>query len=70
MGPDDGAPAPGTAQGDLGVARLRGPTGAGGAKLVCYSGAGFTADLEQTAGQENAVRLVTVDDLYPEQSTP
>jgi uncharacterized protein len=42
----------------------QGRHGAGGARLVCYSGNGFTPDLLQTADQDDTVVLVTIDDLY------
>jgi AAA+ ATPase superfamily predicted ATPase len=34
------------------------------ARLVCYSGHGFTDDLLQAADRDDAIVLVTVDDLY------
>jgi AAA+ ATPase superfamily predicted ATPase len=42
----------------------QGRPGAAEAKLACYSGKGFTDDLRQVADKDDAVVLVTVDDLY------
>ena len=38
--------------------------GAADARLVCYSGSGFTPDLLRAADEDNTIVLVTIDDLY------
>jgi hypothetical protein len=38
--------------------------GAAGARLLCFSGAGFTTELEQESARSGDVRLVTPADLY------
>ena len=42
----------------------QGRHGAAAARLVCYSGNGFTPDLLQSAEQDDTVVLVTIEDLY------
>ncbi len=42
----------------------RGRLGAAGARLACYGGGGFTADLLQAADQDDEVILVSVEGLY------
>ncbi len=42
----------------------QGRRGAAGARLVCYGGNGFTDDLIRAADQDDAVALVTLNDLY------
>ena len=38
--------------------------GATAARLICLSGAGFTAELAREASRAGDVRLLTADDLY------
>jgi len=42
----------------------QGRAGSQQARLVCFSGSGFTDDLRRAAVDEQAVALVTLDDLY------
>jgi hypothetical protein len=46
------------------LGRELGRHGAAEARLVCYSAQGFTEELHQAADQDDAVALVTLDDLY------
>ena len=45
----------------------QGRLGAGDAKLMCLSGAGFTDELTDAANQDSGIVLVGVDDLYKRQ---
>lgn len=47
-----------------GLLTAQGRHGAATACLLCYSGAGFTADLTQEASRTSGVRLLTPADLY------
>ncbi len=42
----------------------QGRLGAQSAKLACYSGAGFSAELRGVAAQDTGIVLVGLDDLY------
>lgn len=42
----------------------RGPAGAKGARLLCFSGAGFTDELSRIAQQDHTLQLVGLDRLY------
>ena len=42
----------------------QGRHGAAHARLVCYSGKGFTDDLRRAADQDDSIVLVAIDDLY------
>ncbi len=42
----------------------QGRLGAESAKLACYSGAGFSAELRGHAAEDNSIILVGLDDLY------
>ena len=47
-----------------GLLTAQGRPGAGAARLLCFSGAGFTAELRDEAAQSGEVRLLTPADLY------
>jgi uncharacterized protein len=48
-----------------GLLTMRGRLGAGTARLLCFSGAGFTAELRDEAARSGEVGLLTPADLYP-----
>jgi uncharacterized protein len=47
-----------------GLLTAQGRPGAATARLLCFSGAGFTAELRAEAAQSGEVRLLTPADLY------
>ena len=47
-----------------GLLAAQGRHGAAGARLLCFSGAGFTAELIDEAGRSGDLRLITPADLY------
>jgi hypothetical protein len=47
-----------------GLLTAQGRHGAATARLLCFSGAGFTAELRDEAAQSGEVRLLTPADLY------
>jgi uncharacterized protein len=47
-----------------GLLTAQGRPGAATARLLCFSGAGFTAELRDEAAQAGEVRLLTPADLY------
>jgi uncharacterized protein len=47
-----------------GLLTAQGRHGAAGARLLCFSGAGFTAELIDEAGRSGDLRLMTPADLY------
>jgi uncharacterized protein len=47
-----------------GLLTAQGRHGAAAARLLCFSGAGFTADLRDEAAQSSELRLLTPADLY------
>ena len=47
-----------------GLLTAQGRHGAAGARLLCFSGAGFTAELVDEAARSGDLRLVTPADLY------
>ncbi len=47
-----------------GLLTAQGRPGAATARLLCFSGAGFTAELSDEAARSGAVRLLTPADLY------